>query len=70
MRAHEIDAKGKALIVDAIESQRSTLASGTSVDGYVKKLTMSRLMFYVEKNGGQTYESTSLDDAIARYNET
>lgn len=70
MRAHVIDATGKALIRDTIENQRSTLASGTSVDGYVKKLTMSRWMFYVDKNGDQMYESTRLDDAVSRYNET
>jgi len=70
MRAHVIDAKGKALIRDTIENQRTTLASGTSVDGYVKKLTMSRWMFYVDRNGDQMYESTRLEDAISRYNET
>lgn len=69
MRAHEINADGKAAILAAIEDARQTMASGTSHDGYVKHLTMSRWMFYVMKDGEQQFETTDLDDAIKHYNE-
>lgn len=69
MRSHEITVDGRARIVASIEEWRQTLASGTSRDGYVKHLTMSRWMFYVLKNGEQDFESTDMDDAIKRYND-